>query len=125
MGKVAGVSGLQALNAQPALAVAVPTMGAIFFYGCALVTGNSTVGRVCTTAGDICAFPMKGVELIWNRYANPISQQLFGIPIILNMTQTYKTGSGYTIKEMAAHVHFNRTSVLKKVKKAIIRLLGE
>jgi hypothetical protein len=44
---------------------------------------------------------MKGAEIMWNSYGNPIIQKVFGIPLIFNMTQTFKTGPGYTIKEVA------------------------
>jgi hypothetical protein len=88
------------LQAQPALAVAILTTGAIFFYACGAVTRNNPIGKALVTTGDILALPMKGVEITWNSYGNPIIQQVFGIPVIFNMTQTFKTGPGYTLKEI-------------------------
>ena len=43
--KLAGVSGLRLLQGQPALAIATPTTGAIFFYGCGTVAGNNRIGK--------------------------------------------------------------------------------
>jgi uncharacterized membrane protein (UPF0136 family) len=45
LAKLAGVSGLQILKAQPILAVAIPTTGAIFFYGCGAIVGNNAFGK--------------------------------------------------------------------------------
>ena len=123
LAKLAGVSGLQILQAQPALAIAIPTTGAIFFYGCGAVFGNNTIGKVFVTTGDIFALPMKGVEIMWNSYGNPVIQKIFGIPIILNMTQTFKTGSGYTVKEISDYISLNNTSLLKSIKDRLINWL--
>ena len=76
LAKVAGVSGLQILKAQPYLAVAIPTTGAMFFYGCGAIVGNNTFGKALITTGDALALPMKGVEIMWNSYGNPIIQHL-------------------------------------------------
>ena len=92
LARLAGVSGLQILQAQPALAVAIPTTGAMFFYGCGAVFGNNMIGKVFVTTGDVLALPMKGVEIMWNSYGNSVIQKVFGIPVILNLTQTFKTG---------------------------------
>lgn len=62
--KLAGVSGLQILRAQPALVIAIPTTGAMFFYGCGAVFGNTTIGKVCVTTGDVLAAPMRSVEIM-------------------------------------------------------------
>ena len=80
LAKLAGVSGLQILKAQPYLAVAIPTTGAMFFYGCGAIAGNTTIGKALITTGDALALPMKGVEIMWNSYGNPIIQKVFGIP---------------------------------------------
>ena len=74
--KLAGVNGLQILQAQPFLAVAIPTTGAMFFYGCGAIVGNNTVGKALITTGDVLALPMKGVEIIWNSYGNRVIQKL-------------------------------------------------
>lgn len=110
LAKLAGVSGLEVLKAQPILAVAIPTTGAMFFYGCATLAGNNTVGKVLTSTGDILALPMKGVEIMWNSYMNPTIQRIFGILVLLNMTQTFKTGPGYTVKEISQYIRSNKTS---------------
>ena len=124
LAKLAGVSGLQILRAQPALAIAIPTTGAMFFYGCGAVFGNNTIGKVFVTTGDVLALPMKGVEIMWNSYGNPVIQKVFGIPVILNMTQTFKTGPGYTLKEIHNYILLNNTSLLKSVKNKIIKWLS-
>ena len=125
LAKVAGVSGLQILKAQPYLAVAIPTTGAMFFYGCGAIVGNTTVGKVLITTGDALALPMKGVEIIWNSYGNPIIQKVFGIPVILNMTQTFKTGPGYTVEEVARYISLNKKSLFKAMKDKIINWLSK
>jgi len=124
LARLAGVSGVQVLKAQPMLAIAIPTTGAMFFYGCAAIVGNNTIGKVCTSAGDVLALPMKGVEVMWNSYMNPSIQRIFGIPVILNMTQTFKTGPGYTVQEMARYIRFNKTSVVRRMKDKIINWLS-
>ena len=124
LAKLAGVSGLQILKAQPALAIAIPTTGAMFFYGCGAVFGNNTIGKAFVTTGDVLALPMKGVEIMWNSYGNPVIQKVFGIPVILNMTQTFKTGPGYTIKEIRDYIPLNNTSLLKSIKNKVIKWLS-
>ena len=124
LAKLAGVSGLQILQAQPYLAVAIPTTGAMFFYGCGAIVGNNTIGKALVTTGDILALPMKGVELMWNSYGNLIIQKVFGIPVILNMTQTFKTGPGYTVKEIRQYVSLNNSSLVKTIKDKIIKWLS-
>jgi len=119
LAKLAGVSGLQILKAQPALAIAIPTTGAIFFYACGAVFGNNTVAKACVTTGDILALPMKGVEILWNSYGNTAIQKVFGIPVILNMTQGFKTGPGYTAKEIADYVLIDKESLFKVIKRTI------
>ena len=124
LARLAGVSGLQILQAQPALAVAIPTTGAMFFYGCGAVFGNNMIGKVFVTTGDVLALPMKGVEIMWNSYGNSVIQKVFGIPVILNMTQTFKTGPGYTIKEIRDYIPLNKTSLLRSVKNKVIKWLS-
>jgi hypothetical protein len=120
LAKLAGVSGLQILKSQPILAVAIPTTGAIFLYGCGAIIGDNMVGKALVTGADVLVVPMKGVEIMWNSYGNPIIQKVFGIPLILNMTQAFKTGPGYTIKEIVKYIPFNNKSILKTVKEKII-----
>ena len=123
--KLAVVSGLAILQAQPALAIAISTTGAMFFYGCGAVFGNgSTIGKVLVTTGDVLALPMKGVEIMWNSYGNPVIQKTVGIPVILNMTQTFKTGPGYTLKEIRNYIPLNNTSLLTYIKKKVIKWLS-
>jgi len=121
--KLAGVNGLQILQAQPFLAVAVPTTGAMFFYGCGAIVGNNTLGKALITTGDVLALPMKGVEIMWNSYGNSLTQKLFGIPTILNMTQTFKTGPGYTVQEVSKYINFNKKSLFRNIKDRIIKWL--
>lgn len=125
LAKLAGVSGLQILKAQPYLAVAIPTTGAMFFYGCGAIVGNNIFGKVLITTGDTLALPMKGVEIMWNSYGNPIIQKVFGIPVILNMTQTFKTGPGYTVDEITRYISLNKKSLFKVMKDKIIKWLSK
>lgn len=124
LAKLAGVSGLRILEAQPALAIAIPTTGAMFFYGCGAVAGNNTIGKALVTTGDVLALPMKGVEILWNSYGNPVIQKVFGIPVILNMTQTFKTGPGYTLQEIRNYIPLDNTSLLKSLKNKLIKWLS-
>ena len=124
LAKLAGVSGLEILKAQPSLAIAIPTTGAMFFYGCGAIAGNTIIGKTLITLGDGLALPMKGVEIMWNSYGNPIIQKVFGIPVILNMTQTFKTGPGYTVEEIAKYISPNNKSFLKAIKDKIIHWLS-
>ncbi len=125
LAKLAGVSGLQILKAQPILAVAIPTTGAIFFYGCGAIVGNNAFGKALIMTGDVLAVPMKGVEIMWNSYGNPVIQKVFGIPFILNMTQAFKTGPGYTVEEIAKYIPLNTKSILKATKEKIIDWLSK
>lgn len=124
LAKLAGVSGLQILKAQPVLAVAIPTTGAMFFYGCGAIVGNNTFGKALISTGDVCALPMKGVEIMWNSYGNPVIQKVFGIPVILNMTQTFKIGPGYTVEEIRRYIPFNNKSFVKAIKEKVISWLS-
>ena len=121
LAQLAGVSGLRILQAQLALAIAIPTTGAMFFYGYGAIAGNDTIGKALVTTGDVLALPMKGVEIMWNSYGNPVIQKVFGIPVILNMTQTFKTGPGYTLKEIRNYIPLNNTSLLKSIKNKVIK----
>ena len=80
--------------------------------------------NIFVTTGDALALPMKGFEIMWNSYGNPVIQKVFGIPLILNMTQTFKTGPGYTLEEIARYIPLNRKSALKTIKEKIIAWLS-
>ena len=112
------------MKAQPALAVAIPTTGAMFFYGCGAIAVNNTIKKVLVTTGDVLALPMKGFEMIWNSYGNPVIHRVFGITVILNMTQTFKTGPGYTLEEIRNYIPLNKTSLVKSIKNKIIKWLS-
>ena len=124
LAELAGVSGLQILQAQPALAIAIPTTGAMFFYGCGAIAGNNPVGKVFVTTGDACAIPMKGAEIMWNSYVSPVFQKVFGVPLILNMTQTFKTGPGYTLEEIRNYIPLKNSSLSKYIKDKVIKWLS-
>ena len=96
----------------------------MFFYGCGASAGNNTIGKALVTTGDVLALPMKGVEIMWNSYGNPVIQKVFGIPLILNMTQTFKTGPGYTLKEIRNYIPLNNISLLKSIKNKVIKWLS-
>jgi len=124
LARLAGVSGLQILKSQPALAIAIPTTGAMFFYGCGAIAGNTTLGKVFTTTGDVLALPMKGVEIMWNSYANPVVKRVFGIPVILNLTQTYKIGPGFTPAELQDYAKITKPSFIQYIKNKVIDWLS-
>ena len=96
----------------------------MFFYGCGAVVGNNTIGKAFVTTGDVLALPMKGVESMWNSYGNPVIQKVLGIPVILNMTQTFKTGPGYTINEIRNYILLDKTSLVKSIKNKVIKWLS-
>jgi len=123
LAKLAGVSGLQILRAQPSLAVAIPTTGAMFFYGCGAILGDNIFGKVFVSTGDVWAIPIKCVKIMWNSYGNPVIQKVFGIPVILNMTKTLKVGPGYSVKQIGRYITFNKKSFIKAMKEKIISWL--
>jgi len=122
--KVAVVNGLQILKAQPFLAVAILTTGVMLFFRCGAIVGNNTVGKGLVTIGDALAIPMKAVEIMWNSYENPVIQKVFGIPLILNMTQIFKTELGYTVGKFSKYISLNKKSFLKAIKDKIIHWLS-
>ena len=64
LSKLAGVTGLKILKAQPFFIVAIPNKDAILFYGCGVIVVNNTIGKALVTTGYILVLPMKGVEII-------------------------------------------------------------
>ena len=125
LARLAGINGLQILQAQPILALAIPTTGAIFFYGCGAIAGENPVGKILITAGDALALPMRGTEVFWNSYGNPVIQKVFGIPLILNMTQTFKIITGYTIQEVVRYIKLDKKSAIKTLKDKTIKSLSK
>lgn len=112
--RIAGVNGFRILQAQPGLAIVLPMTGSLFFYGSGAIAENNTIGKALITTGDFLSLPMQGIEIMWNSY---------GSPVILNMTQTLKTGSGYTVKEIHKYIPLNKTSMLRSIKDKIINFL--
>ena len=78
LAKLAGVSGFQTLRAQPALVIAIPTISAMFFYGCGAVFENSTIRKFFFITGDVLAIPIKSFEIMRNSYGNYAIQKVFG-----------------------------------------------
>ena len=68
---------------------------------------------------------MRGVEIMWNSYGNSLIQKIFGVPMILNMTQTFKTGPRYTLKEIRNYTPLDNTSLLKSVKNKVVKWLSQ
>jgi len=97
LAKLALIDGLQILQDQPILAIALLTTSAMLFYGCGTIAGENVVGKALITTGDALALPMKGTEILWNSYGNPVIQKVFEIPLIRNMIQTFKTVLVYTV----------------------------
>ncbi len=112
------------LKDQFYLTIVISTTGAMFFYGCGAITGNNAIGKTLVSISDTIALLMKGVGIMWRLYANPVIQKVFGIPLILNMTQTFKTGSGSTIQEIRNYIQLNKTSLIKAIKGKIIKWLS-
>ena len=96
----------------------------MLFYAYEVIVGNNTIAKALITTGDVLALPMKGVELMWNSYGNLVIQKVFGIPVILNMTQTFKTGPGYTVEEIRQYIPLNNTSLVKYIKNKLIKWLS-
>ena len=46
-------------------------------------------------------------------------QKVFGMPVILNMTQTFKTGPGYTLKEISEYASISKESIFQVIKRKI------
>jgi len=51
-----------------------------------------------------------------NSYGNMAVQKVFGMPVILNMTQIFKTKIGYTFKEISKYALIDKESVFKVIK---------
>jgi len=124
LSQIAVISALKILKDQFYLTIAISTTGAMFFYGCGAITGNNAIGKARVSTGDTIALPIKGVGIMWRLYANTVIQKVFGIPLILNMTQTFKTGSGSTIQEIRNYIQLNKTSLIKAIKGKIIKWLS-
>lgn len=125
MAKAYGASGLQLIQAQPFLVVALPTVGGIFFHGCGQVIGNNTVGRTFNTIGNVLNLPMTLVEMTYNSYLAPLVNRTIGIPTILNYTQQVRLGPGLTFSEAFQFIKSSeKASILKTVKCFILTKLG-
>ena len=72
LAKSAGVSDLWILQTEYAFAVAIPTTGAMLFYGYVAIIGNNIIGKGFIITGDVLALLMKSVEIMWNSYGNSI-----------------------------------------------------
>lgn len=125
MAKVAGVSGLKVVKAQPLLVVALPTVGAMFFYGCGTIVGNNTIGRTCNTIGNVLNLPMRFSEMTYNSYIGPFLHKTIGLPTILNYTQQVKRGPGLDASEALKILQAtNNTSILGNIKCFVLERLG-
>ena len=58
---------------------------------------------------------------MWNSYANPLIQDVAEIPVILNMTQAFKTGPSYTVTEFVQYISYNKDSLSKIVKNKLVK----
>jgi hypothetical protein len=116
MSKPLQVTGLPLLEAQPFLVVAVPTVGAIFFYSCGSIIGNNTVGKVFNTVGNVLSFPMVGTELVYNRYIGPFLNSTIGVKTVLNLTQQIKRGPGLDALEALQLLRSNNNSMIQSIK---------
>lgn len=118
-----GVQGLYVLKAQPFLAVAVPTVGSIFFHGCGTLIGDNIVGRSCNTVGIILGYPMRVVEIMYNSYAAPVIAGITGLKTHINATQIISQGPGLTKEQMFKVISYKTPSDLKKGLKGLISKL--
>jgi hypothetical protein len=84
--------------------IAILTTLMVFFYSLGAIARNTTFGKVLVTTVDFLSLSMQGVEIMWSSCCNPVAQKVFGVPIILNLTKTFKTGLGYTVKEASRYI---------------------
>jgi hypothetical protein len=61
---MAKAAGLTVIRARPLLLVVIPAEGAVFFLGCGMIAGNTTLGRTCDTVGNFLNLPMSYTELV-------------------------------------------------------------
>lgn len=62
--------------------------------------------------------------LVVKSYRIAMTQKKFAIPLGLNMRQTLKTGTDYTLQAVGKHVLFNKKFSLKSIKNKIIEFLS-
>jgi hypothetical protein len=123
--KMAGVSGLKIIQTQPLLLITLPTVGAMFFHGCGSIAGNNTVGRTCNTIGNTLNLPMSYAESVYNTYASPVINRIFGIPTLLNYTKQARRGPGLDAQEATKLLGgIKKESILKHMKCWVIKKLG-
>lgn len=123
--KMAGVSGLKIIESQPLLIIALPTVGAMFFHGCGSIIGNNTVGRTFNTIGNTLNLPMFFVESVYNTYASPVINRIFGIPTLLNYTKQALRGPGLDPSEATKFLsNIEKKSIMEHVKCYLITKLG-
>lgn len=122
--RAAGVTGYRIVRANPVILIAIPTLFGLGFHGCAALAGNTTIGRICTKAGNVCNYPMLGVELVYNAYLAPRIQKYLGLPTVLNYTSQVQRGSGFSFEEAVDMLIASKNnSVLKTVKCFLIKKL--
>lgn len=127
LAQAAGVTGLQIIQAQPFLVVALPTVGAMFFHGCGSIAGNNLVGRTCNTIGNTLNIPMAFTESLLNKYAGPVIKKVVGISTCFNYSKQMRRGPGLDSQEALAFLHLDpdgRKSILKTIKCFFIKKLG-
>ena len=124
MAKAGGVTGVSLIQVQPLLVVALPTVGAIFFYGTGAVLGNNFGGRLCNSIGYTLSLPMRGIEAVYNVYAAPFINTTLGLPTILNVTSQLQQGPGLNMTQALKFIdQQNKTSLIIRGKNFLINLL--
>jgi len=123
--KMAGVTGLQIIKAQPLVVVALPTVGAIFFHGCGSIIGNNTVGRTFNTIGNVLNLPMAYCESVYSAYISPLILKTTGIPTLFNYTKQAMRGPGLDSQEATKLLGgIKKESIIKNIKCWVIKKLG-
>jgi hypothetical protein len=124
-GQTVGATGAMVLQSQPAAIIAIPTIGAVFFYSVGLVVGNNTIGRGCNSVGKLLALPMMGVELFYNAYGATAIQKVTGVPTVLNLTKQITRGAGLDPSEVFRMIDQSgdKVSYVKTIFSGIRKLL--
>ena len=125
MARTLGVQGVKFIVGQPVLAIALPSVGGLFFHGCGTMIGNNTVGRSFITVGNVLFLLLGCLEHVYNKYGAPAVHGITGIPTVLNFTKQISKGAGLSGKEaMNLLNQTQNTSVAKMVKCWFIKKLG-
>lgn len=124
MAKLAGVSELKIIQAQPFLITTLPIVGAMFFHGCGAIAENNTIGRTCTSIGNGLNMLMAYFELFYKTYGAPAIHKVTGIKITFNFTKQISRGPRLDRQEAIKIITSDKTRpIIEAVKDWAIKLL--